>query len=154
MNVVILTGNLVRDPEKSYSNSGMAVTKFTVAVNRISRKEGADTADFIRVTVFDKQAENVEKYLRKGSKVGVEGRIQTDRYEKDGKTIYTTDVIANRVEFLDSKRDAEGGGGGGGYGGQFANRAEPAFEATPKPADGPALPPGGFAELDEGDMPF
>ena len=150
MNMVILTGNLVRDPEKSFTNSNMAVTRFTIAVNRFTRKEGGDTADFIRVTAFDKQAELVEKYLRKGSKVGVEGRIQTGSYEKDGKKVYTTDVIANRVEFLDSRRDSESGG----YGGQFADRAESGFPAPPKQEDAPALPPDGFAELDDDDMPF
>jgi len=177
MNVVLLTGNLVRDPEKSFTNSNMAVTRFTVAVNRFTRKEGGDTADFIRVTAFDKQAELVERYLRKGSKVGVEGRIQTGSYEKDGKKVYTTDVIANRVEFLDSKRDADGGGGysgggggysggggggggyssgggGGGYGGQFTDRPEQDFPPAPKPPEAPGLPPDGFAELDDDDMPF
>ena len=159
MNVVILTGNLARDPETTYPRENMVVTKFTIAVNRMSRKEGGDTADFIRVTAFDKQAELVGKYLRKGSKVGIEGRIQTGSYEKDGKTVYTTDVLANRVEFLDRKSDSGGGGfggssDGGGFGGssgQFAGG--PAPGAPPIPAEAPAAPPDGFDELDE-DMPF
>jgi len=136
----------------------MAVTKFTIAVNRISRREGGDTADFIRVTVFDKQAENVERYLRKGSKVGVEGRIQTGSYEKDGKTVYTTDVIANRVEFLESKRDSENRDGGF-SGGQFSGPADnhdyaPAPAPTPKQPDDQAKLPGGFDEINDDDMPF
>ena len=151
MNLVILTGNLVRDPEKTYTNSGMAVTRFTIAVNRITRKEGGDDADFPRITAFDKQAELVDKYLRKGSKVGVEGRLQTGKYEKDGKTVYTTDVIANRVEFLDSRRDSEGGG----YGGQFSGGGqESGYTAPAKQADAFEAPPDGFAELDDDDMPF
>ena len=159
MNVVILTGNLVRDPEKSYTNSGMAVTRFTIAVNRnYSKKtEGGQDADFIRVTCFDKRAEFVEKYLTKGRKVGVEARVQTGSYEKDGKTVYTTDFIANNIEFLDSKKDADGGGSGfsgGSYGGQFRDRSEPALTEPPKPADTPAPPPDGFAELEDDDMPF
>ena len=163
MNVVILTGNLARDPETTYPRENMVVTKFTIAVNRMSRKEGADTADFIRVTAFDKQAELVGKYLRKGSKVGIEGRIQTGSYEKDGKTVYTTDVLANRVEFLDRKSDSggsggfggssDGGGGFGGSSGQFSGSPAPGPGAPPKPAEAPALPPDGFDELDE-DMPF
>jgi len=159
MNVVLLTGNLVRDPEKTYTNSGMAVTRFTIAVNRSYSKktDGGQDADFIRVTCFDKRAEFVEKYLTKGRKVGVEARVQTGSYEKDGKTVYTTDFIANNIEFLDSKRDADGGGsgyGGSSYGGQFQDRQEPALTAPPKPAEAPAPPPDGFAELEDDDMPF
>jgi len=161
MNMVILTGNLVRDPEKTYASSNMAITRFTVAVNRFSRKEGGQDADFIRVTAFDKQAELVERYLHKGSKVGVEGRIQTGSYEKDGKTVYTTDVIANRVEFLDRKE--QGGGGGGGFGGgsygsgpadQFSDRPDTGFPAPPAAPQAPSAPPDGFAEIDDDDMPF
>jgi len=154
MNVVLLTGNLVRDPEKSYTNSGMAVTRFTIAVNRnySKKSEGGQDADFIRVTCFDKRAEFVEKYLTKGRKVGVEARVQTGSYEKDGKTVYTTDFIANNIEFLDSKRDQDGGGGG--YGGQFNERPDTGYTAPPKPIEAPAEPPDGFAELSDDDMPF
>ena len=156
MNVVLLTGNLVRDPEKTYTNSGMAVTRFTIAVNRNYGKktEGGQDADFIRITCFDKRAEFVEKYLTKGRKVSVEARVQTGSYQgKDGNTVYTTDFIANNIEFLDSKRDADGTGSG--FGSQFSgpqNTAE--YAAPPKQADTPALPPDGFAEIDDDDMPF
>jgi len=176
MNLVVLTGNLARDPEKSMTGSGMTVARFTIAVNRFSKKEGQPEADFIRVTVFDRQADLVMQYLSKGRKVGVEGRIQTGSYtDKDGKKVYTTDVIANRVEFLDPKGGAGlGGGGGSDWGGQFENRssgdfaaAPPAYSA-PAPAPAPAYsapapsggsadagaPPTGFAELDDDDMPF
>ena len=149
MNVVILIGNLVRDPESTVSGSGMKVTRFTVAINRFSRKnEGGQEADFIRVVCFDKQAELVERYLTKGSKVGVEGRLQTGSYQdKDGKTVYTTDVIANRVEFLDRKRDSEPGsfGGGSSFGGQFDE---------PKIVEEKDDHPSGFEELNDDDMPF
>jgi len=152
MNVVLLTGNLVRDPEKTYTNSGLAVTRFTIAVNRnyAKKTEGGQDADFIRITCFDKRAEFVEKYLTKGRKVGVEARVQTGSYQgKDGNTVYTTEFIANNIEFLDSKRDTEGGSG---YGGQFTERANTGFSAPPKPAEAPV--PDGFAELDDDDMPF
>lgn len=77
----------------------MAVATFTLAINRQGKKE---QADFPRIIVFGKQAENCEKYLAKGRRVAVEGRIQTGSYQnKNGDTIYTTDVVANRVEFLD-----------------------------------------------------
>ena len=152
MNVVLLTGNLVKDPEKTYSSTGKAITKFTIAVNRNFAKKNDDSpdADFIRITCFDQRAEFVDKYLTKGRKVGVEARVQTDKYQgKDGNTVFTTDFIANNVEFLDSKRDHEGMGGG-----DYQSRPEPAFDAPPKPQVTTA-PPDVFAEMeDDGDMPF
>lgn len=156
MNVVLLTGNLVRDPEKTYSNSGMAITRFTIAVNRNYGKktEGGQDADFIRITCFDKRAEFVEKYLSKGRKVGVEARIQTGSYQgKDGNTVYTTDFIANNIEFLDSKRDTEGSESS--FGGQFTP-ASGSGTPMPGPAAGDAGGhPDGFAEIeDDDDMPF
>lgn len=83
----------------------MAVAAFNVAVDRMSKEK---KADFPKVTVFGRQAENCERYLSKGSKVLVKGRIQTGKYtNKNGETVYTTDVIAENVEFLDSKSDAK-----------------------------------------------
>lgn len=105
MNNVILTGRLTKEPETRYTAENQtAVTTFTLAVNRMGKDKGAD---FPRVTVFGKQAENVAAYCKKGAMVGVQGRIQTGSYEKNGQTIYTTDVIADRVEFLSSKNQAE-----------------------------------------------
>ena len=154
MNVVLLTGNLVRDPEKTYSNSGMAITRFTIAVNRSYTKktEGGQDADFIRITCFDKRAEFVEKYLTKGRKVSVEARVQTGSYEKDGKTIYTTDFVANNVEFLDSKRDDSGSAGG--FSSQFPDRKENSITEAPKKAEPAAEMPDAFEELVDDDMPF
>ena len=99
MNVVVLIGNLTRDPEVRYTsgNEPVAVSTLNVAVNRMKKGE----ADFPRVIVFGKQAENCEKYLEKGRKIAVRGRIQTGSYKnKNGETVYTTDVVADRVEFL------------------------------------------------------
>lgn len=98
MNKVILTGRLTAKPELNYTQSQMAVTKFTIAVDRFSKDKGAD---FIRVTVFGKQAENVCRYMDKGRMIAVEGSLQTGSYkDRDGKTVYTQDVIANHTEFL------------------------------------------------------
>lgn len=98
MNKVILTGRLTAKPELNYTQSQMAVTKFTIAVDRFSKDKGAD---FIRVTVFGKQAENVCRYMDKGRMIAVEGSIQTGSYkDREGKTVYTQDVIANHTEFL------------------------------------------------------
>lgn len=97
MNKVILIGRLVNDVDLKYTGGQMAVAKFTLAVDRMKK----DETDFIRVTVFGKQGENAEKYLAKGKKTAVEGRLQTGSYEKDGKKVYTMDVIADRVEFIE-----------------------------------------------------
>lgn len=103
MNSVILIGRLTRDPELRYTNgSQMAIAKFSLAIDRPSRQGEEKKTDFPRVTVFGKQAENCEKYLAKGRLVSVQGRLQTGSYQdKDGKTVYTTDVVADRVEFLE-----------------------------------------------------
>lgn len=103
MNIVILIGRLTKDPEVRYtSETQMAVASFTIAIDRMARKGAERQADFPRIVVFGKQAENCEKYLAKGRKVAIEGRIQTSSYQnKNGDTVYTTGVVASRVEFLE-----------------------------------------------------
>lgn len=105
MNQVVLIGRLTRDPEISYiPGNQMAVAKFTLAIDRPTAKGKEKHTDFPRVTVFGRQAENCEKFLAKGLLCGISGRIQTGSYtNKDGGTTYTTDVIADRVEFLEWK---------------------------------------------------
>ena len=109
MNSVILIGRLTRDPELRYTQgSNLAVATFTLAVDR-PKKEGENgSADFIRIVVYGKQAENCNKYLVKGRQAAVNGRIQTGSYtNKSGDRVYTTDVIASRIEFLgDSKQES------------------------------------------------
>lgn len=109
MNKFIGIGRLVRDPELRYTQSNQPICTFTLAIDKpISRdkREEAEannrpTADFPRVNVWGKMAENCNRYLQKGSQCAVEGSIQTGSYEdKDGKTVYTTDILANSVEFL------------------------------------------------------
>lgn len=100
MNNVALIGRLTKDPELAYGgqNRDIAVCRFTLAVDRPTQDKAAD---FIRIVVFRKLAENAHQYLAKGRQCTVEGRIQTGSYkDRDGKTVYTTDVVANRVEFL------------------------------------------------------
>ena len=103
MNSVVLIGRLTRDPEVRYTAaSQMAVATFTIAIDRPVRAGGEKQTDFPRITVFGKQAENCEKYLAKGRLVGIQVRLQTGSYQnKDGATVYTTDVVADRVEFLE-----------------------------------------------------
>lgn len=103
MNNVILIGRLTKDPELRYTaGTQMAVATFTVAIDRPVKAGSEKQTDFPRVTVFGKTAENCEKFLTKGRLVGVQGRLQTGSYtNKDGVTVYTTDVAADRVEFLE-----------------------------------------------------
>ena len=129
MNSVVLIGRLARDPELSYTpNTQTAVTRFTLAVDR-PRRQGEDQgADFIRITVFGRQAETCDRYLSKGRQAAVQGRIQTGSYKnREGVTVYTTDIIADRVEFL-----------GGGQGGQGASRTT--FAGGPESPSMPQMP--------------
>ena len=118
MNSVALIGRLTRDPEIRYTGDQMAIATFSIAIDRPPRRDGTRETDFPRITVFGRQAENCEKYLKKGRMVGVTGRIQTGSYtNKNGDKVYTTDIVADRVEFLEWG-DREGGQNQGGYGSQ------------------------------------
>ena len=135
MNLIVLQGRLTRDPEVRYTpDSQLAIASFSVAVDRGKNKNGEDMgADFIPVKVFGKQAENCERFLGKGCRVSVQGRIQTGSYEdKNGQKVFTTDVIAQRVEFIDFK------------------------EKTPQNANQGAWNdnPPGYSSLSEDDIPF
>ena len=109
MNKVVLIGNLTRDPELQTTNSGVSVCRFTLAVTRrFANTEGERDADFINVVVWRNQAENCHKYLKKGSKCAVIGRIQTSSYDaQDGSKRYTTDVVADEVEFISTRNGGE-----------------------------------------------
>ncbi|WP_010305341.1 single-stranded DNA-binding protein [Kurthia senegalensis] len=110
INSVTLVGRLTKDVELRQTQSGLATAKFTLAVNRpFKSQDGEQQADFIQVVVWRKQAENCAQYLRKGSLAGVTGRIQTGSYEgQDGKRVYTTDVVADNVQFLEPKQQQQG----------------------------------------------
>lgn len=127
-NLVFLIGRLTKDPEVRYtSGTQMAVCTFTLAIDRPVKAGAEKQTDFPRVTVFGKQAENCERFISKGRLVGVQGRLQTGSYtDKNGNTVYTTDVIADRVEFLER-----------------AEKSEPKEEPVPQ----------GFAAVTE-DIPF
>lgn len=105
INRVILVGRLTKDPEHRQTQSGVSTATFTLAVNRtFKNKNGEREADFINVVVFRQQAENVSKYLSKGSLAGVDGRIQSRSYEnKEGQRVFVTEVVADSVQFMDSK---------------------------------------------------
>lgn len=139
MNSVVLIGRLTRDPDVRYSaGTQMAICRFTVAIDRPPRQNGEKQTDFPSVVVFGKQAENCERFLAKGRLVGIQGRLQTGSYtNKDGATVYTTDVVADRVEFL-----------------EWGDRNE--RQSAPRPTantGGFDAAPEGFSAIDE-DIPF
>lgn len=102
MNKVILIGRLCRDAEVKYAKDNMCVAKFTLAVDR----RGKEEADFISCTAFGKTGEFVEKYIKKGTKIALEGRWQTSSYtNKEGQKIYTNDCVVEQIEFAESKKD-------------------------------------------------
>lgn len=111
MNKVILIGRLTRDPEVRYSdgNERTCIARYTLAVDRKIKQEGQQSADFIGCVAFGKSAEFAEKYFRQGTKIAVTGRIQTGSYtNREGRKIYTTDVVVEEQEFTESKAAAAG----------------------------------------------
>lgn len=159
MNNVVLIGRLTRDPEIRYAQSEMAVCTFTLAVDRPysrNRRDGDQTADFIRINTFGSQAENCHKYLAKGRKTAVQGRIQTGSYKnKNGDTVYTTDVVANRVEFLEY-RDSSGSGGDSykNRNGETVRRVDRPQENRQAQVDIDDEIPDGYMMVDEDEIPF
>lgn len=114
LNKVLLYGNLTRDPEIRALPSGMNVVNFSIATNRVFRdRDGKkqEQTDFHNIVVFGRQADTVNQYLKKGAGAFIEGRLQTRSWEKDGKKMYRTEVVADRVQF--GPRGGAGGGGGG-----------------------------------------
>lgn len=113
MNKVELIGRLTRDPDIRYAqgNTPLCIARSNLAVNRRYHKDGEQSADFISLVAFGKMGEFFEKYLKKGMKIAVVGRIQTGSYEKDGQRIYTCDVIVEESEFCEKKSDSERGSG-------------------------------------------
>lgn len=108
MNVVVLTGRLTTKPELRYTASNIPFTRFSLAVDRPYTSQGQKETDFINIIAWRKQAENVCNFLNKGSLVGINGRIQTGSYDdRDGNKRYTTDVIADAVQFLESKSQSQ-----------------------------------------------
>lgn len=139
MNRVMLIGRLVRDPDIRYTQDQKSVARYTLAVDRRYKREGEQSADFISCVAFGKNAEFVEKFLHQGTKIAVEGRIQTGSYTKqDGTKVYTTNVIVEKHEFVENKSASSG---------SASTAAEPAPEVS---ADGFMSIPDGIDE----ELPF
>jgi len=138
MNKAILIGNLGKDIELRYTDSNMAVGRFSIALNRGKDKDGNDKGtDWVNCVAFGKTAETMNKYLSKGSKVAIEGHIQTGSYEKDDHKVYTTDIIVDRFEFVGGKSDASESSG-------TSYTVKKQQDSVPE----------GFTEIDMDDVPF
>lgn len=149
INRVVLVGRLTRDPELRYTESGIAVATFTIAVNRtFTGASGEREADFIQCVVWRKQAENVNQYVGKGSLVGVEGRIQTRSYDDaTGNKRYVTEVVCDSVQFLEPRGSRPQGESFGAP-----------FEPQQQPVNEPAKQSQSFdisgIDIDDDDLPF
>lgn len=143
MNKIILMGRLTRDPEIRYSQgeNSLQIARYSIAVDRRFKRNGEDEADFFNCTAFGKQAEFVERYLKKGTKVLVSGRLQNDNYtNKEGQKVFSVQIITEEIEFAESK------GSNGGNAAPAAGRPDP----TTAPGDGFMNIPDGIDE----ELPF
>lgn len=140
MNRVVLVGRLTKDPDLRYTPNGVPVATFTLAVNRaFTNQQGEREADFINCQVWRKPAENAANYLKKGSLAGVDGRIQTRNFEgQDGKRVYITEVVAESVQFLETKKSE----------GQNQNRQQNTQSQDPFANSG------GQIDISDDDLPF
>ncbi len=177
INRVVLVGRLTRDPELRVSQSNVSVTTFNLAVNRpFTSQNGERGADFINCVTFRKQAENVNQYVKKGSLVGIDGRIQTRNYEnKDGQRVYVTEVVCDSVQFLEPKgqqgsnqsqnnqnsadnyTNAYGGGGSTSFGNQSTgSRPAPSSQGQrqDRSEENPFANADGPVDISDDDLPF
>ena len=155
MNRVFLIGRLSRDPELRHTTSGMAVCQINVAVGRRTGAGREPETDFINVVVWDKQAENVSRYLAKGRQVAVEGRIQTRSYDNnEGKKTYVTEVIATNVEFLGSASDNTTNKAVVPDENPFDNTVQSQPEETTSVDNDPFANFGETVEISDSDLPF
>ncbi len=148
MNNISLIGRLTKDVELAYTPAGVAVGKFTLAVNRAFKKEGEQDADFVRIVTFRKTAENTANFCKKGSMVGIVGRIQTGSYEKDNVRVYTTDVIAENVQFLEPKSTQSAPNGNGNTNGYQQQQNATQSNYNNQEPFNPSV------EIDDSDLPF
>ncbi|MCD2137941.1 single-stranded DNA-binding protein [Salinicoccus halitifaciens] len=179
INRVVLVGRLTRDPELRVSQNNVSVTTFNLAVNRpFTGQNGERGADFINCVTFRKQAENVNQYVKKGSLVGIDGRIQTRNYEnKDGQRVYVTEVVCDSVQFLEPKgqqgsnqsqsnynsadnyANAYGGGGAAGGAASFGNqstgsRPAQSSQGQNRTEENPFANADGPVDISDDDLPF
>ncbi|MDY0404134.1 single-stranded DNA-binding protein [Virgibacillus sp. 179-BFC.A HS] len=168
LNRVVLVGRLTKDPDLRYTPSGVAVANFTVACNRpFTNQQGNREADFINCVIWRRPAENLANYMKKGSLIGVDGRIQTRNFEgQDGKRVYVTEVVADSVQFLESKGASQSQGGGFGnnnFGSGYDQNRNQNNQMNPNPNrnqnqepmdDDPFKDNGEPIDISDDDLPF
>lgn len=142
INRFVGVGRLTRDPDLRYTPNGVAVVNFGIAMNRpFKNQNGENEADFLNVVAWRKQAENVAQYLQKGSLVGIDGRLQSRSYEKDGQRIFVVEIQAESVQFLEPRDNST------------SNQQKPTQQANSSQSDGPfadATP----IDVQDDDLPF
>lgn len=147
INRTVLVGRLTKDPEIRYTQSGMAVANFTVAVNRqFTNANGEREADFISCIVWRKAAENFCNYTHKGSLVGIDGRIQTSSYEKEGQRVYSTQVVVDSFSLLEPKQQSQ-------QRGQQSNASDALHDNFGQPTNNYSQNNNDF-DIDDNDLPF
>lgn len=166
INRVVLVGRLTKDVDLSFTQSGVAKAQFTLAVNRpFANQSGEREADFIQIQAWRKQAENAANYLKKGSMVGIDGKIQTGSYERDGQRIYFTNVVADSIQFLEPRNSTGGSQGVSNYesstntGGTYQGAPQGQNYGNNQPSytrvdEDPFANSKGPIEVDESDLPF
>lgn len=138
MNKAMFISNLTRDPETKVMSNGKARTMYTIAVNRpYTDPNGQHSADYITCIAYDKTAELIGRYLVKGRKCAVEAHVRTGKYEKDGKTVYTTEFITDKIEFLSSAQN------------DVAQSSSGSAQQEDAPTDNQ-----GFTQVDDDELPF
>lgn len=166
INRVVLVGRLTKDIDLSYTPQGIAKAQFTLAVNRsFANQSGEREADFIQIQAWRKQAENAANFLKKGSLVGIDGKIQTGSYERDGQRIYFTNVVADSIQFLEPKNGTGGSQGASNYesstntGGAYQGSSQGQYGGNNQPSytkvdEDPFANSKAPIEVDESDLPF
>ncbi|MBN8236471.1 single-stranded DNA-binding protein [Halobacillus kuroshimensis] len=161
LNRVVLAGRLTKDPDLRYTPNGVAVANFTIAVNRpFSNNQGDRDADFINCVVWRRAAENLANFMSKGSLVGVDGRLQSRSFDnQEGKRVFVTEVVADSVQFLESKGGSSQGGGNRGGSGYQPNQNQPSgnnfgSNNNNQRNDDPFADNGEPIDISDDDLPF
>jgi len=154
LNRVVLVGRLTRDPDLRYTPAGHAVANFNIACNRpFKNEQGEQQADFIQGVAWRKQAENLANFMKKGQMIGVDGRIRTRNFEdKDGKTVYVTEVLAESIQFLEPKgNNADKSGQNYGQQNQAYQQNNQQYQQAPQ---NPVAEAGEEINIEDSDLPF
>lgn len=166
INRVVLVGRLTKDIDLSYTPQGVAKAQFTLAVNRsFANQSGEREADFIQIQAWRKQAENAANYLKKGSLVGIDGKLQSGSYERDGQRIYFTNVVADSIQFLEPRNSTGSSQGASNHesstntGGQYQGSSQGQYGGNNQPNysrvdEDPFANSKGPIEASEDDLPF